>query len=60
MNWKIWLFWGTIATFAQMTFEVATQSLRLTRMSLPYMLGTMYTENRSHAKLLVFAQHILN
>lgn len=60
MNWKIWLFWGTIATLAQLAFEVGTQGLRLTRMSLPYMLGTMFTQNRSRAKLLGFAQHIVN
>lgn len=60
MNWQNWLFWGVMATLAQTVFEAATQSLRLTRMSLPYMLGTMFTERRSKAKLLGFGLHIVN
>lgn len=55
-----WLFWGVLATFAQMMFEAATVGLRLTRMSLPFMLGTMWTANRSHAKLIGFANHVVN
>lgn len=60
MNWQSWLFWGIMATLAQLLFEAATQELRLTRMSLPYMLGTMFTPNRSKAKVAGFAIHIVN
>lgn len=60
MSWENWLFWGVLATFAQLLFEGATQFLRLTRMSLPYMLGTMFTANRSKAKILGFAGHLVN
>lgn len=60
MNWQSWLFWGTLATLTQLLFETATQAMRLTRMSLPYMLGTMFMSDRSKAKILGFAIHILN
>ena len=60
MNWLNWLFWGGLATLAQMVFEAATQALRLTRMSLPYMLGTMFTEGRSKAKIAGFGLHFMN
>ena len=58
MNWQNWLFWGVIATLAQLLFEAVSQGLRLTRMSLPYMLGTMFTANRPRAKLLGFGCHV--
>ncbi len=60
MNWQNWLFWGVLATLAQVTFEAASQGLRLTRMSLPYMVGTLFTAHRSKAKVLGFASHIAN
>jgi hypothetical protein len=60
MNCLSWLFAGVTATLAQLFLEVATQQMRLTRMSLPYLLGTMYTENRSRAKLIGFANHVAN
>ena len=55
-----WLFLGVTATLAQMLFEAATVGLRLTRISLPFMLGTMWTADRSRAKLIGFAHHIVN
>ena len=55
-----WLYWGVVATCAQMLFEAATQGLKLTRMSLPFILGSMYTPNRSRAKLIGTLQHIAN
>lgn len=54
-----WLFWGVMATFAQSIFEGVTQSMRLTRMSLPYLLGTIFAEGRSRAKVLGFGLHIM-
>lgn len=55
-----WIYWGVIATLAQTLFDAAAQGLRLTRMSLPFMLGTMYTPSRSRAKWIGFAQHVAN
>ena len=60
MNCMSWLFAAVAATLAQLFFEIATQALRLTRMSLPYMLGTMYTQDRTKAKLFGLANHMAN
>jgi hypothetical protein len=60
VDWKNWLFWGIMATLVQLLFEAASQGLHLSRMSLPYILGTMYTSNRSRAKLIGFVQHLVN
>lgn len=57
MNWQSWLFWGVIATLAQATFESITQALHLTRMSLPFMLGTMVTTARTKARIWGFGLH---
>jgi len=60
MNWGAWLLWGFVATVVLTTAMSASQGLRLTRMSLPYMLGTMFTPNRDRAKILGFGIHLLN
>ena len=59
MNWESWLFWGALATLGETTFEAVSQGLRLTRMNLPLILGTMVTEARSKTKVYGFALHIL-
>jgi hypothetical protein len=38
----------------------ASQGLGLTRMNLPFMLGTMFTPDRDRAKLVGFGVHLLN
>ncbi len=53
-----WIYWGVIATFAMMLFEGVMQGLGLTRMSIPFMVGTLYTPNRSRAKLIGAFQHV--
>jgi hypothetical protein len=60
MNVGSWLLWGFVATVVLTTLMAASQGLRFTRMSLPYMLGTMFTPGRDHAKLLGFGVHVLN
>ena len=60
MNWQNWIFWGALATLAQALFESATQGMHLTRMSLPFMMGTIFTAQRSKARLLGFGLHIVN
>jgi hypothetical protein len=37
-----------------------SQGLGLTRMNIPYMVGTMLTPNRDRAKLVGFAVHLVN
>src|SRR5450432_954672 len=60
MHCVSWLVAGSIATLAEMLFEVITQALRMTRMSLPFLLGTIYTDNRSKATTLGFVNHLAN
>ena len=60
MNWASWLLWGFVATLVLTTIMAGAQGLRLTRMSLPYMLGAMFTPSRDRAKLIGFGAHVLN
>jgi uncharacterized membrane protein YagU involved in acid resistance len=60
MNWGSWLLWGFVATLVLTSTMAGSQGLRLTRMSLPYMLGTMFTPNRDRAKLVGLGVHLLN
>jgi uncharacterized membrane protein YagU involved in acid resistance len=59
MNWSSWLVWGFAATIVLTTISAATQGLGLTRMNLPYMLGTIFTPDRDRARLYGFAAHML-
>ena len=56
MNWGSWLLWGFVGTVVLTTVMAGSQGLRLTRMSMPYMLGTMVTPNRDRAKVFGFGR----
>jgi hypothetical protein len=58
VSWGSWLLWGFVATVVLTTLMSASQGLRLTRMSLPYMLGTIFTPNRDRATLIGFLMHV--
>jgi hypothetical protein len=58
MNWHSWLIWGFAATIVLTTVSSAAQGVGLTRMNLPYMLGTMFTPDRDKAKLYGFGMHM--
>ena len=60
MNWGGSLLWGFVGTVVLTGLMSASQGLGLTRMSLPYMLGTMFTPDRDRAKLLGFGVHLVN
>jgi len=60
MNWPSWIFSGFIATLALTAMLVTSQGLGLTRMNVPYMLGTVVTADRERARLYGFIAHILN
>ncbi len=60
MNWPSWLLWGFVATLILTVILVAAQELRFTRVNLPYMLGTIFTPERSRAKLIGTFVHLLN
>ena len=60
MNWQAWLLWSFVATLGLTSVMAGSQGLRLTRMNLPYMLGTIFTPDRERAKLIGFGVHLLN
>lgn len=55
-----WLLWGFVATVVLTTVMAGSQGMRLTRMNLPYMLGSMFTPSRDRAKLVGFVLHLVN
>lgn len=60
MNVHSWALWALVATLVLTTIASVAQGLRLTRMNIPFMLGTMFTPNRDRAKIYGFAVHLLN
>lgn len=60
MSWGAWALWGFVGTIMLTTLSSAAQGLGLTRMNLPYMLGSMFTPDRDRAKLLGFGVHLMN
>ena len=59
MSWGSWLLWGFVATLVLTTIMAASQGLHMTRMSIPYMLGTVFTAGRDLAKLIGFLVHLV-
>ena len=60
MNWSSWIFSGFIATLALSAILSASQGLRLTRMNLPYLLGSVVTQDRDRARLYGVFVHMVN
>jgi uncharacterized membrane protein YagU involved in acid resistance len=60
MNIASILLWGFVGTVSLTSIMAASQGLGLTRMSIPYLLGTMLTSSRDRAMLLGFAFHVMN
>jgi len=60
MNWASWLVWGFASTILLTALMAGSQGLGLTRMNIPYMLGTMFTPNRDRAKAVGVALHVVN
>jgi len=60
MNWGGVLLWGFVGTVVLTTLLAGSQELGLTRMSLPYLLGTMLTPDRDRAKLIGVGMHLVN
>jgi hypothetical protein len=58
MNWNGWLLWGFVATVVESTISAATQSLGITRMNLPYLLGSALTADREKAKVYGLGMHV--
>ena len=55
-----WAVWGFVATVVLTTVLAGTQGLGLTRMSLPFLLGTLVTSDRDRAKVAGVTIHLVN
>jgi hypothetical protein len=53
------LLWGFVATLALTTIMSASHGAGYSRMSIPFMLGTMFTPDRDRAPALGFAAHLM-
>jgi len=60
MNIPDVLLWGLLATGLLTTLVRASHALHLTRMDVPFLLGTMVTSNRDRAKVIGFFIHFFN
>ena len=60
MNVGSWLLWGFVATVVLTAIMYSTQSLGITRMNIPYLLGTMFTPSRDRAKFVGVLVHFVN
>jgi hypothetical protein len=60
MNLGSILLWGFMATVVLTTIMAGSQGLGLTRMSIPFILGTMFTPDRDLAGPVGFGVHMMN
>jgi len=60
MNLPSILVWGFAATIVLTALTIAAQSLGLTRIDLPFIIGTMVTSNRDRARVIGTAGHVVN
>jgi hypothetical protein len=51
--------WGLIATVAMTTILMGSQGLGLSRLSLPFLVGTLFTGNRRRATLVGFIAYVI-
>jgi hypothetical protein len=54
------LLWGFAATTMLTTIIIAGQSLGLTRIDIPFIIGTMFTPDRDRAKVVGYLFHTIN
>jgi hypothetical protein len=57
ISWASWLLWAFVATVFLTSILAASQSLGLTRMNIPFLLGTIFKANRDKAKFIGFFFH---
>ncbi len=60
MNWQSWLLWGFVSTVVLTATLGGSQGVGMTRINLPYLLGTIFTPNRDRAKLIGVLVHFVN
>ncbi|MGD9889852.1 MAG: hypothetical protein AB7R89_01865 [Dehalococcoidia bacterium] len=54
------IFWGFVGTVVLTSLMAGSQGLGLTRMNIPFMLGTMFTADRDRAKPIGALVHVVN
>ena len=60
MNWSSWLLWGFVSTVVLTSILAGSQGFGMTRMNIPYLLGTIFTPSRDKAKFIGFFLHFIN
>ena len=60
MNWTSWAIWSFVATVVLISLLAGSQNYGISRMNLPFLLGTVFTPNRDKAKLIGFFIHFIN
>jgi hypothetical protein len=60
VNVGSWLVWGFAGTVVLTTILAGSQGLGLTRMNIPYLLGTIFTPDRERAKIYGILLHLVN
>ena len=58
-DWASLLVWGLVATVAMTTIMMASQGMGLSRLSLPFLVGTMFTSNRDRAMIVGFIAYVI-
>jgi hypothetical protein len=53
------LLWGLVATVAMTTILQGSQGLGLSRLSLPFLVGTFFTSNRDRATVIGFIVYVI-
>lgn len=60
MNLPSVLLWGFIATVVLTTILVTGQTLGITRIDMPFIIGSMFTPDRDRAKVYGYGFHLFN
>src|SRR5712691_53810 len=60
MNIPSILLWGFAATVLLTSLSIAAQSLGLTRIDIPFIIGTMFTADRDRAGMVGLMVHLVN
>jgi len=60
MHWTSWLLSGFVATLVLSALLATSHGIGLTRMNLPYLIGTVLTHDRDRALPYVFCLHVVN
>ncbi len=60
MDWGSALLWGFVATLFLTGIMAGSQGMHVTRMSIPYMLGSIFTSDRDRARVIGMIFHFMN